>query len=90
MSSLFVDTSGWASVFVSSENNHPQAQQCFLNSWQSQYPIITTSYIVAELVALLQSPLRIPRNTIFQVVDSIRQSEHIQVIHISPEVDETA
>lgn len=90
MNSLFVDTSGWANAFVSSETYHSQAQQYILDAWQSPRPFITTSYIVAELVALLQSPLRIPRNTIFQVVDSIKQSEHIQVIHINPEIDAEA
>lgn len=79
MSNLFVDTSGWANIFVSSESHYIQAQQHFLKAWQSHHLIITTNYVVAELVALLQSPLRIPRNTIFQVVDSIRQSENIQV-----------
>jgi len=90
MNNLFVDTSGWANVFVSSEAYHSQAQQYFLDAWQSQRHFITTSYIIAELVALLQSPLRIPRNTIFQVVDAIKQSEHIQVIHITPEIDANA
>ena len=90
MNSLFIDTFGWANAFVSSETYHSQAQQYILDAWQSQRPFITTSYIIAELVALLQSPLRIPRNTIFQVVDSIKQSEHIQVIHINPEIDAEA
>ncbi len=90
MNDLFVDTSGWANIFVSSETYHAQAQQYFLNAWQSQRPLLTTSYIIAELVALLQSPLRIPRNTIFQVVDSVRQSECIQVIHVSPDIDATS
>jgi len=61
MNSLFIDTSGWANAFVSSETYHSQAQQYILDAWQSPRPFITTSYIVAELVALLQSPLRIPR-----------------------------
>jgi predicted nucleic acid-binding protein len=90
MSNLFVDTSGWANIFVSSEGYHTEAQQYFLNAWQAQRPLVTTSYIVAELVALLQSPLRIPRDTIFQVVDSVRQSEHIQIIHITPDIDAAA
>ena len=90
MSSLFVDTSGWANGFVASETYHAQAQQYIRDAWQSRFPLITTSYIVAELVSLLQSPLRIPRNTIFQVVDSIRQSDHIQVIHITLEIDAAA
>jgi len=90
MSKLFVDTSGWANIFVSSENYHSQAQRYFLNAWQLQQPLITTSYIVVELVALLQSPLRIPRHAIFEVVDSVRQSDHIQVIHIDAAIDANA
>lgn len=90
MSSLFVDTSGWANIFVSGETYHSQAQQYFLNAWQLKRPLITTSYIVAELVALLQSPLRIPRSTIFQVVVSIKQSDHIQVVHIDTAIEAEA
>ena len=90
MNSLFVDTSGWANVFVASESYHSQAQQYFLNAWQSGQPLITTNYVIAELVALLQSPLRIPRHTIFQIVDSIKQSAHIQIIHIDEVTDVTA
>lgn len=90
MSKLFVDTSGWANIFVSSEDYHSKAQQYFLNAWRSRHSIITTSYIVAELVALLQSPFRLSRNTIFQAVDSIKQSGHIQVVHITPSIETEA
>lgn len=90
MNSLFIDTSGWANIFIASENYHLAAQQHFLNAFQAQKLIITTNYIVAELVALLQSPLRIPRRTIFQTIDSIRHSNRIQVIHIEAAIDESA
>ncbi len=90
MNSLFVDTSGWANIFVSSENYHLQAQQYFLEAFRSQQPMITTNYIIAELVALLQSPLRIPRTTIFQVVDSIRQSDRVQMIQIETAIEQSA
>ena len=59
MSSLFVDTSGWASLFVNTQPYYPQAEQYFRLAVQQQTKICTTIYVITELVALLNSPLRV-------------------------------
>ncbi|MEH2142360.1 hypothetical protein [Nostoc sp.] len=82
MNSLFVDTSGWASLFVSTQTYYPQADQYFCLALQQQKRIFTTNYVVAELVALLNSPLRIPRLRIFEIVDAIKIVPYVEVIHI--------
>ncbi len=52
--------------------------------------MITTNYIIAELVALLTSPLRIPRATIIELVDGIKTSPYIEVAQVDGVLDEAA
>ncbi|NJN32668.1 MAG: VapC toxin family PIN domain ribonuclease, partial [Synechococcales cyanobacterium RM1_1_8] len=61
MSDLFIDTSGWASLFMPTETFHPQAAQSFRQAQQDKSRLVTTKYVVAELVALLDSRQRAPR-----------------------------
>jgi predicted nucleic acid-binding protein len=55
MNSLFIDTSGWASLFVTREPHHLQSRQHFTQATQQNQTIITSNYIISELVALLQA-----------------------------------
>ncbi|MFN5763512.1 MAG: hypothetical protein ACK596_06530 [Pseudanabaena sp.] len=64
MSNLFVDTSGWASLFISTQTYYPQAEQYFRLALQQKKKIYTTNYIITELVSLLNSPIRISRSRI--------------------------
>ena len=59
--SVFVDTSGWANLFIKTEPAHQQAVQWFTKAREQKYLMVTTNYIVLELVTLLNSPLRVPR-----------------------------
>lgn len=70
---MFVDTSGWASLFVNTQPYYPQAEQYFRLAVQQQQIIYTTNYITTELVALLNSPLRVSRSRIFEIVDAIKK-----------------
>ena len=89
-SNLFVDTSGWASLFVNTQTYHSQADQCFRLAVQQQRNIVTTNYVIGELVALLGSPLQIPRPRIFEVVDAIKTVPYVQIIHIDKASDTKA
>jgi predicted nucleic acid-binding protein len=62
MTKLFIDTSGWANIIDISQPYHHQAAKIYQDYRSQKYKIITTNYIICELVALLSSPLRIPRN----------------------------
>jgi predicted nucleic acid-binding protein len=61
MPELFIDTSGWANLIDISQPFHSLSATTYQNARSQKYKLITTSYIVTELVALLSSPLRIPR-----------------------------
>ena len=90
MSSSFVDTSGWASLFVNTQPYYPQAEQYFRLAVQQQTKICTTNYVITELVALLNSPLRVDRLRIFEIVDAIKTVAYVEVIHIDDVTDTLA
>ena len=90
MSDLFIDTAGLASLFIPTETYHIQAADHFRQAQHSQKRMITTNYIVAELVALLGSRQRMTRPKLFQYIDSIRLAPYVDVIHIDAATDATA
>jgi hypothetical protein len=47
-------------------------------------------HILAELVALFYSPLRIPRPRLFEIIDSIKTASFVEVLPIEPEIDTLA
>ncbi|EFA72231.1 hypothetical protein CRD_01773 [Raphidiopsis brookii D9] len=59
LNQIFVDTSGWANLFIATESYHNQAKQWFLQSRQQNDQLITSNYVISELVALFYSPLRV-------------------------------
>ena len=61
MNEVFADTSCWANYFVRTEPFHQDAKELMLQWYKDQTLVITTNYILSELVALFISPLRIPR-----------------------------
>jgi uncharacterized protein len=90
LSKLFIDTSGWASLFIPTESFHTQAAQCFAQAQQQRQTLVTSNYVVAELVALLGSRQRAPRTTLFQYIDSIKTALFVEVIHIDTLTDALA
>ena len=51
---IFVDTSAWFAAIVPSDPNHPHA-----TSWlaQSSEPLLTTDYVIDEILTLLRAPV---------------------------------
>ena len=90
MPNLFVDTSGWASLFIHSQTYYSQADRCFRLAIQNQQKIYTTNYVIAELVALLNSPLRVSREKVFEIVDAIKTVSYVEILYIDKEMDTLA
>jgi uncharacterized protein len=87
---MFIDTSGWANLYIPTETYHPLTARIF-QDWRRQRQIcFTTNYILAELVALLDSPLRTPRYRLFSILDSIKAAPYVHLIHVTPEIDAAA
>ena len=90
MNEVFVDTSGWASFFVRTEPHHAKAIE-LMTQWQQQNGrVVTTNYVLSELAALFTSPLRVPRSTILDCIQTIRSRPWVEVVHIDPSLDEAA
>ncbi len=87
---VFIDTSGWANLFIATESYHEQAKQWFQHKRQQNQAMVTTNYVVIELVALLNSPLRVPRPQLFKYVEAVRTAPYINLIYIEQTIDSAA
>jgi uncharacterized protein len=86
--SVFVDTSGWGYLFDKSDQElHLQAVQIYR---QADQQFVTSNYVLCELVALLHSPLRVPRAQAIAIIDSIRNSARVRLQHVEKSVDDLA
>ncbi len=84
---IFVDTAGWGNLLDVSQPYHPLAATIYRSERQRRSPVLTTNYVLLELVALLDSPLRIPRLQIVEMINSIKASPHITILHIGADLD---
>ena len=87
---VFVDTSGWASLVDKNQSQHGLASQLYHSFRQQGRKMVTTNYVIAELVALLCSPLRLPRARIVSIVDGIRTSPYVEIVYVDASQDEDA
>lgn len=87
---VFADTAGWANFFVRTEPFHTQATE-LMQQWYSQgTQVVTTNYVLLELVALLTTPLRIPRSRQVKTIETIKGSTWVEIVHIDALLDEKA
>ena len=87
---LFVDTSGWVCIIDQDDPLHAQGRTLYRKAIGQKRQLVTTNYIIAELVALLESRKLVNRQEIFAFVDQIKQSPYITVIHIDENSDAEA
>jgi hypothetical protein len=90
MPDVLADTSGWAHLIDASETYHEQAAQITNDLRRQGHRLITTNYVVTELVAVLHSPLRVPRQTAIEFVEAVKTSPGVQVIHVDEGLDSEA
>jgi len=90
MAELFFDTAGWGHLVDPSQAFHEQAADVYHRAVLDGQRIVTTNYIITELVALLTKPLEVPRRSLIAFVESLRASPHVEVVHIDPSVDTRA
>jgi predicted nucleic acid-binding protein len=90
MNEIFADTSGWANYLVRTEPFHQTAKQLMQQWYKDHTHVITTNYVLSELVALFISPLRIPRQQQIQAIETIKAVEWIEIFHIDQVLDDQA
>jgi hypothetical protein len=74
VSDVFADTSGWASSLDRSQPFHAQAAAHVQQVQQSSRRLVTTNYVLAELTALLTSPLRVSKPQQIALLSTLRAS----------------
>ena len=87
MNRIYVDTSGWGNLVDTLQEFHAETKTIYLNAKQNGSRLVTTNYVIAELVALLSSPLRIPRNKSIKFIESIKSSALVDIVHIEEDLD---
>ncbi|MFT3742728.1 MAG: PIN domain-containing protein [Pyrinomonadaceae bacterium] len=87
MRSVFVDTSGWASLLDPNERFHQKADAVYSEIRRSGNKLVTSNYIIAELTAVLMSPLRLPKPRIITYVHGIKSSELVEIVHVDESLD---
>lgn len=89
-SSMFVDTSGWAYLLDPGSDLHDDVQAIYQQAVERKRLLVTTNYVIAELVALLSSRSRLPRPQIIAFIDALKAAPHVEVIHIDTHLDASA
>jgi predicted nucleic acid-binding protein len=90
MADLFADTSGWGHLLDSRQPFHAQAAHIYHAARQQGQKVITTNYVLLEIVALFTSPLRIPRSSLVALLDGVKSSPYIEVVHVDAALDAEA
>ncbi len=90
MPGIFVDTAGWGHIFDDSQPFHSLAATIYRKAREQGREIITTNYIIAELLALFSRPLRIPRSKAIKLIDGIKTSPYIKIAHVDSKLDNKA
>ena len=90
MKHIFVDTSGWGNLVDTLQVFHQETRTIYEDVKQEGSRFVTTNYVIAELVALLSSPLRVPRSKSIGYIESIKSSSLVEIIHIDEYLDTKA
>lgn len=86
----FIDSAGWASLFIRTEPHYRAARTTFDEWRRRNIELVTTNYVLTELVALFTSPLRIPRPRQIEYIETIKAAPYLQIVHIDFELDTAA
>ena len=87
MNKIFVDTAGWGNLVDTLQEFHAETKTIYLSAKQNGSRLVTTNYVIAELIALLSSPLRIPRMKSIKFIESIKSSALVDIVHIDEDLD---
>jgi len=90
MSDLFVDTAGWLCHLSAAQPQHTATTTLIGICLAQNGRLITTNYVITELVALMTSRSLMSRAQIVQSLDTLKASPHVTVIHIDPVLDAAA
>ena len=87
---LFVDTSGWASLFVKQERDYELATKNMSKYLQAGLRVITLELVLIELYSLLTSPIKMDHQKRNRIIGKIRDSSWATIIPIDDKLLESA
>ena len=90
MADLFVDTSGWGNLVDRNEPFHPLAKNIYQTAILTKRRVVTTNYVLTELVAMMTRPLRFPRPAVVQFIDGLKKSILVEIVHVDALLDADA
>jgi hypothetical protein len=70
--------------------DHEQMERYYRALIASKRQVVTTNYILSELVALLTVRSRFTRPELLAIVNGIKRITHLSLVHIDPEMDAAA
>lgn len=87
---LFVDTSGWACLISDRDPQHASVSRIILHAIRTRR-LVTTNYIVAELVALLSTGrFSVDRQQLLVCVNAIKADPATEILHVDEVTDAEA
>lgn len=89
-SDVFVDTSGWAYYLDRQDPLHLMIVALVKQAIIERRRLVTTNYILTELVALLSSRYHLPRPQVITAINAIKKDASVEVIYIERTMDDEA
>lgn len=90
MNEVFSDTSGWASLFLEKDPYHAKASTLITQWQQKSQSVVTTNYVLSELIVLLSSFRGQQRLAVLNYIKTIRTADWVEIVHIDETLDEKA
>lgn len=88
---LFVDTSAWGSALDDQDPLHTYFATAITAASRLKRKLVTTNYIVAELVALISTHrMRISRYQMVTAINAMKADPNIEIVHVDPTTDDEA
>jgi predicted nucleic acid-binding protein len=87
---LFVDTSGWAYYLDRQDPLFPRVAALVRSAVTQKRHLVTTNYIIAELVALLSNRYHLPRQQVIKAINALKIDEAVEIVHVDQSTDSEA
>jgi len=75
---------------VRSQTFHLRSKDLLLKAKLDGTRVLTTNYVLSELVSLLTSPLRVPRPLLITTLRAIRSASWVTLVYVDSELDRQA
>ena len=89
-SSIFVDTSGWGCYLDAHERSHAEAVTILQAAARQRRRLVTTNYVITELVVLLSGHLHFPRQNVLKAVDALKTTALLDILYVDQSLDDEA